>query len=234
MTQEEFSRTAAELDNAFNSFFGVPGMGTRTSQSARLTDGKLFELRALTWLLDNILAANPQIAPRPSHPGLGYFVLRVVPSNLDYNEPHIILSAHGQDIARVWLNVQVASRGAARRRRSGSYVETPPDYHELDIALTAPNVPDRKSIDPRHLRVGVECKDRRLQKSMVREILGLRRLVSLLTGPEDQHEGFPVLHLPPALQQYPPSHLVLCSSRHLGALDPLEEEHGITLVHIPL
>jgi hypothetical protein len=55
------------------------------------------------------------------------------------------------------------------------------DYHEIDVAIVAPNVSGRPQ--PTEIFLAAECKNTGYQKSLLREILGVRRELSLLDDP---------------------------------------------------
>lgn len=54
------------------------------------------------------------------------------------------------------------------------------DYHELDIAIVVPFAKNRPSFE--HIILAVECKFKLIEKNTIREILGYRRELSLLTA----------------------------------------------------
>lgn len=56
------------------------------------------------------------------------------------------------------------------------------EYHELDIAVVDPDLTGR----PRNDRVwlGAECKNTGYHKGLLKEVLGIRRELSLLTDPK--------------------------------------------------
>lgn len=64
------------------------------------------------------------------------------------------------------------------QRKGNPLKKTNGDYHELDIALLQPNLTG----NPKHsdVMLAVECKNTSIQKSIIRELLGFRRELSVL------------------------------------------------------
>jgi hypothetical protein len=56
------------------------------------------------------------------------------------------------------------------------------DYHELDLALLTPNVAHQERPRFDQVILGAECKDRSMSKEFVRNMLGLRRELSMYRG----------------------------------------------------
>ena len=86
---------------------------------------------------------------------------------------------HNQKVAELWTDIEYLTLSYDQSRRG---MPTRGDYHELDIIVVAPGVDNR----PRHSEVwlGVECKNTSYSKSLLKEILGVRRELSLLTHGE--------------------------------------------------
>lgn len=238
MNESELEGALAFVDKAFLDLAGIERQGARLAALVSATDGKVYELRVLAWLLEAILQAIPGAkAEMAGSPGAA-IELRWRPGKVDTNAPHIVIYTEHEDEAgksrlnhaAVWMNVEVTSLWSMARKRAGT--ETATDYHEMDIAVTSMGVQNGESIDPHELLVGVECKDRQFDKGTVREILGIRRLVSFSS---DSFPALPIIGYPAEVNQWPPSRLFLISSQPLRAdYDKLEPHHGVVVRHLAL
>ncbi len=139
-----------------------------------LTNGKLYEAHVLSVLLERlnrtegfrIVLVNSQFIPLKSAPG---------PVNTRY--PHFDLYRDGVKVAELWTDIEFISLSYALSGTSDPL--TNGDYHELDIVIIDPGVSGR----PRHDQIwlGVECKETDYAKKLLKEILGIRRELSILT-----------------------------------------------------
>ncbi len=137
-----------------------------------LTDGKLYEAYILTVIAErlsededfDLTLVNGNHLELKSKGG---------PINRSY--PRIELSRSGTCEAEIWTDVEFLTLSF-----DGSGRSTPSkgDYHELDILVVDPGLTGR----PRHSSIwlGVECKNTAYDKSLLREVLGVRRELSLL------------------------------------------------------
>lgn len=82
-------------------------------------------------------------------------------------------------IAELWTDVEFTSLSYDQRGASAPIQRE--DYQELDIVVTDAGVSGR----PRHAEIwlGVECKNTGYTKGLLKEILGIRRKLSLLQNP---------------------------------------------------
>jgi hypothetical protein len=141
-----------------------------------LTSGKLYEAHVLSLVIEKLATAesfqitlfNSKFIPLKSAPG---------PINRSY--PYFQLSRGGLVDAELWTDVEFTSLSYDRRRTPRPVQRG--DYHELDIVVADPGVNGR----PRHSQIwlGVECKNTGYTKGLLKEILGIRRELSLLQNP---------------------------------------------------
>jgi hypothetical protein len=163
------------IENAIKKF------ATSTSQKAfslvpqSMTSGKIYEAHVLSLVIENlsiregfsIILVNSNHIPLKSSPG---------PINRRY--PFFRLQRSGATVAEVWTDVEFMSLSHAQ---TGSSNVGRGDYHELDILVADKGVSGR----PRHDQIwlGVECKNTGYSKGLLKEILGIRRELSLLQSP---------------------------------------------------
>ena len=167
-----------------------------------LTSGKLYEAHILSIVIENlstqenmeITLVNSRFIPLKSSPG---------PINRAY--PHFELRRNRRLVAELWTDVEFIS--LSHYQRGASSLVQRGDYHELDIVVTDSGVNGR----PSHLQIwlGVECKNTGYTKNLLKEILGIRRELSLLQGPrQTRFSTWPRLQVPAE----PPSCLMVFST----------------------
>lgn len=156
------------------------GISAKTSALAdlipeSLTAGKAYEAYVLGLVCERLhfdeglslrLVGGTKIALKSS-PG---------PINTSY--PHIEVFQGTQHIANIWTDVEFKALSAIK---SGKNSLSLGDYHEMDIAVVVPNAAARPT--PEQVLLLVECKNTGYQKSLLREILGIRRELSVLSHP---------------------------------------------------
>ena len=101
------------------------------------------------------------------------------PINRDF--PYFELWRGGQRIAELWNDIYFVSLSHTLRGRLTN--PEPGEYHELDIVVTDPGLSSMPYHD--QIWLGIECKYTDYEKNLLREILGVRRELSLLTDNED-------------------------------------------------
>lgn len=140
---------------------------------AALTTGKVYEAWVLCMVLERL------------HMEEGYLVvlkrsskiaLKSSPGPINRHYPYFELTRSGSEL-ELWTDVEF-------RAMSSGWPRAPLDasgHHELDLIVVPPLTQGR----PRHQDVllGVECKNTAYSKALFREILGVRRELSLLRGP---------------------------------------------------
>jgi hypothetical protein len=125
--------------------------------------------------------------------------------------PHIRVLRDGVHLGNLWTDIYFTSLSYSRRNPSGP--PQPGEYHELDIVLTTPDC-DRQPLANQVL-IGVECKYTDYEKHLLREILGVRRELSLLTAPQrTRFNSWPRRDVPAK-----PSSCLLVFSRDAGCAD---------------
>jgi len=119
-----------------------------------------------------IMLINSRFVPLKSSPG---------PINRSY--PYFQLRQRGNLVAELWTDVEFTTlsydqSGPKRPIQRG-------DYHELDIIVADAGVNGRPSYS--QIWLGVECKNTGYTKNLLKEILGIRRELSLLQSARPTH-----------------------------------------------
>lgn len=191
-----------------------------------LADGKFYEAFVLSKVIEKL------------HDEEGYTVklvggsiikLRGKGGKLDRNYPYFELSKGGIVEAELWTDVYFLSLSYSK---SGRPTPNKGDYHELDIVISEPGLSEGECIPHDKILLGVECKHTHYQKHFLREILGVRRELSLRKGRHSTHfTNWPSTHVPAD----PPSCLmVYCSDRNVREYESPEDFFGINFEHAPI
>lgn len=139
-----------------------------------LTDGKLYEAYILALIAEQLVTKENLSLKLVNGK---HIQLKSSPGPINRNYPWIEVYHKGIVIGELWTDVEFLSMSYAKSGRSHP---NKGDYHELDILLTEPFLKGR----PPHYSIflGVECKNTPYTKSLLKEILGIRRELSLLTN----------------------------------------------------
>jgi hypothetical protein len=154
-------------------------------------------------------------------------VLKGSPGPINSAYPHIEVRRSGIYIADLWTDVEVSTLSFAR---SGLSTPALGHYHELDIVMVDATTSGRPR--PDQLWLGVECKHTPYDKALLRQILGVRRELSLLQdAQQSRFSKWPVSTVPAE----PPSCLIVYSSSNavLNYTHP-GEVFGIRFIYEPL
>jgi hypothetical protein len=155
------------------------------------TGGKIYELfclaKTLEWLRStygvSILLVKGTTVNFKASPG-----------NIDRSRSYFVISKGHQHL-ELHTDIQVKTLGASLIKgwvgKSG--------YHEIDLVLIDPGVPDGDMPQHDQVVLGVECKSHaKFDKGIVKQVLGIRRELSFLSGPTEsilEHFFGPVMHI---------------------------------------
>lgn len=101
------------------------------------------------------------------------------------------------------------------------------DFHEIDIILVSPDATNY--VEPNQIKIAIECKNTTITKSIIREILGFRRELSLL----DFSNTTSFNSWPTRLINANPSsiHMLFCSDKKVIDYEKNCNYFGTLLVH---
>lgn len=139
-----------------------------------LTDGKIYEAYVLA-VLAGQLATREGLELRLTNGN--HIQLKSSHGPINRRYPHIEARRTGHVVGEIWTDVEFVTLSFARSARSSL---TKGDYHELDILMVTPGVNGRPSNE--QVLLGVECKNLTYDKGLLKDILGIRRELSLLQG----------------------------------------------------
>ena len=191
-----------------------------------LSKGKLYEVYVLSQMLKNLSRRGFQLAFHHQH-----IKFKGAPGQIKPTDPHFEVTAPNGRRSHLFINIEFETYGHAMLS-SGIHGD-PSRNHELDLVVVS-NVSSNPR--PEHVLLAVECKCvAKFDKSIVRQVLGLRRELSLLVPSQpsslSKMGGPPVLAVP----ANPPSEFWLAFTDPDGrnySRSPLR--FGIEFKHIPL
>jgi hypothetical protein len=166
-----------------------------------LTDGKMYEAFVLA-VVAGQLATREGLSLRLAN---GHFLqLKSSHGPINRRYPYIEAYRGASLLGEIWTDVEFLTLSYAQAARSRL---TKGDYHELDILMVTPGASARPRID--QILLGVECKNLSYDKGLLKEILGIRRELSLLD--DEQKTAFSSWPRT-AVRAKPPSCLLVYSS----------------------
>ena len=172
MTENEVKK---EIDYVLQKYLEGPTSGFGKLAPAVPAAGKLYEAFILSRIVEDLVRRNGYTLTLVGGDKF-YFKSGGGPINTDY--PRIQLKANGNCVAELWTDIQFLALSCCLRN-SGRI--TKGDYHELDVLVVDPGTTGRPR--PDSIWLAVECKDTSFQKSVLKEVLGIRRELSLLQEP---------------------------------------------------
>jgi hypothetical protein len=190
----------------------------------KLTSGKLYEAYVLA-MVSHELASSEGYELRLVNDE--FLPLQSAPSPISRSRPRVELRKSGQCRAEMWTDVEFLSLSYSMR---GGGPPERGEYHELDIAIVEPGLDGRPTHDK--IWLAVECKNTGYNKGLLKEILGIRRELSLLSpGRMTAFQSWPRGSVPAD----PPSCVVVyCTDGSVMDYAKPGETFGIDFRHVEL
>lgn len=213
----------ARIATAFDNYLDGGHQGHGSLVSDDIAGGKLYEAFVLAHVAGRLTADGYRLVL-----SVGSEVLlkgAAGPINPAY--PYLKMFDGAKHVANVWTDVEFTALSC---QRTGIKPSRPGHFHELDILVC--DAEARRRPTPDQIWVGIECKHRKYGKSMLREILGVRRELSLLHSPlRSRLRSWPAMLVP----AHPPSCLlVYSSSPKVTDYDGPGQTFGIQFHHLAL
>jgi len=163
-----------QLELAFKKHLKIPRKTVTQLVPGWITGGKLYEAYVLSKIVAKLVDDEGFSLVLVGGPKLK---LKSAPGPINRSYPHIELRRYGDCVAELWTDVEFLTLSYSRLANSSL---TKGSYHELDIVVVDAGSTGR----PPHSAVwlGVECKNTTYQKGLLKEILGVRRELSLVTS----------------------------------------------------
>jgi hypothetical protein len=190
-----------------------------------MTAGKLYEAHVLSLVIEKLATQeNYQIILKNST----FLPLKSAPGPINRSYAYFEVRRGGTLHAEIWTDVEFISLSCAQRGNTLSL--TKGDYHELDILIADPGLTGR----PPHSAVwlGVECKNTGYTKSLLKEILGIRRELSFLQ--DDRPTRFSIWPRSSVPANPPSCLLVYSTDQAVAGYTGPGTVFGIDFVHEPI
>ncbi|PAU93711.1 hypothetical protein CK503_11205 [Aliifodinibius salipaludis] len=144
-----------------------------------LTSGKLYEAFILSRVAEQLVKKE---GLKLKLVNSKYLKLKTSAGKIDRTKPRFNVYKSGNCIAEIWTDIEFTTLSYAK---DSSFTSPDPgQYHELDIVVLDPNLSGRPGYD--QIWLGVECKNTSYEKGLLKEILGIRRELSLLRSTPQQ------------------------------------------------
>jgi hypothetical protein len=155
-------------------YTAVPSRTKFTPIPKKLTSGKLYEAFVLGHVAERLTTQEGLTLRLSAGKNLR---LKSSPGPINRAFPHIDVFRNGHLAGEIWTDIEFTTLSYATS--FGGSAPRPGQYHELDIAVLRPAQSGRPPHDS--VMLGIECKNTGYEKNMLKEILGVRRELSLLS-----------------------------------------------------
>lgn len=138
-----------------------------------LTSGKLYEAYILSHVAEQLVKKE---GLKLKLVNSNHVKLKSSAGKIDRSKPRFDVYKSSNCIAEIWTDIEFTTLSYDRDLQNST--PNRGQYHELDIVVVDPKSSGRPSHDK--IWLGVECKHTQYQKGLLKEILGIRRELSLL------------------------------------------------------
>jgi hypothetical protein len=161
-----------QLERIFKQHLGVNSGVTQGLVPATATPGKLYEAHVLSRVVEHLVVDEGYSLTLV---GSSKIQLKSSPGPINRSYPRIEPRRLGACVAELWTDVEFLALSHCSQLGASP---TKGCYHELDIIIVDPGLSGRPRCET--IWLGVECKNTGYQKGLLKEILGVRRELSLL------------------------------------------------------
>jgi len=161
-----------KIANAFSSVLNISKSNASKLLPSKLTSGKAYEAHVLSLVCENL---KYEEGCKLALKGGSNLVLKTSYGPINRSYPWIEVSRQGKIVGEIFTDVEFLTLSYYHQSHQSP---KPGNFHELDILLVKEGITDR----PQHsdILLGVECKNTGYTKSLLKEILGIRREMSFL------------------------------------------------------
>ena len=138
--------------------------------------GKIYELYCLSRVIERLKQNKFKISIRTQSRSIDF---KASPGKIDRNKSYFIVNAlQTSSTFEIHTDIEIMAMEPVRRSQHMQEHKDRSACHEIDIVAIYPNLSGRPRYDK--LILGVECKsDVHFRKSILKQILGIRRILSL-------------------------------------------------------
>ena len=178
MTAQELKERIAR---AFSTLLRISQTRALKLLPSKLIMGKVYEAYVLSVVCEKL----------KNHEGCHFIlkggnklVLKTSPGPINRQYPWIEVYRKRQFLGEIFTDIEFLTLSYQLSSHSQNIQLTSGHFHELDIVLTRPNITNGNRPLPCDIFMAIECKNTIYTKSLLREILGIRRELSLLSNPK--------------------------------------------------
>lgn len=173
MTTAEINKIKRRITDVLKTHAHVSPSRSRGLLKIKDLIGKLYEAEVLATVIENLVTSE---GLQVTLIGRGKLVLKQKGGPINRTFPYFKIWRNGQLFAELFTDIYFNTQSSRLRPVGGSRRG---DYHELDIALLLPGIHSKPQ--PEEILIAIECKNTKLKKGLVRELLGFRRELSFLS-----------------------------------------------------
>ena len=204
----------------------VAGLPAASLIPPKAVAGKLYEAVVLGYVVENLVRREHL---QLSLVGGTKLYLKTAPGPINPTYPHIAVFQSGAHVANLFTDVEFTTLSCLLGGNPAPC--SPGDCHELDLVMVDASATGRPV--PPQIWLAVECKHTAYKKSLLRESLGVRRELGLLTNPPvaTRFQQWPATTVP---AKPPACLMVCCSDPNVYAFAGPGAVFGITFHHVPI
>jgi len=221
-----------KLEDAFKAHLGIDSLTAGQLLASATLQDKAYELRALIAVMERLRVFRPTLTFTLVHGTSLKFRAKGGPIDR-VAWPYVRIDDNGKAVGELWVDIEciaISAGHGAKALKGHLYGKC----HELDIVLVVPGTDGRP--EPYEIYLGVEAKHRAFNKALLKELLGVRREMTMRYGDHvaHDHEDWFIWWAPAGLPAMPPSGLVaFCSSDTIKKYTDPADFWGIHMEHLP-
>jgi len=228
------TKTSAEmkkkLRDAFRQHLGVDRLTAGQLLTRAKLQDKAYELAALIEVMARLKAFRPNLIFTLEQGTSLVFRAKGGPIHRT-QWPYIRIDDGGVTVGELWVDIEclAISAGLGAKSLTGYLYGK---CHELDIVLVRPGTNGRPL--PQEIFLGVEAKHREFSKALLKELLGVRREMTMRSRHDRYPDPFWFAWWAAEIPAAPPSGLIaFCSSATITKYQAPADFWGIKMEHLP-
>lgn len=218
------------LRRAFRHNLGIGSRPANAILKRVAIQDKAYELTALIATMKRIRHAKASTSFQLKHGPTLYF--RSGGGPIDRSKfSYIEVVESGIVVAELWVDIEFLAISAPPGTKSTHKGHLLGLGHELDVVLVRPGTTGYP--EPHEILIGVEAKNTPFTKALLKELLGVRREMAMLSRPQRLIADEWFVWWATDLPSHPPSGLVaFCSNANISKYDGPMRFWGIEMAHV--
>lgn len=219
-----------KLRDAFRMHLGIDRLTAGQLLASATLQDKAYELSSLIAVMEKLKAMRPTLSFTLVNGAS--LVFRAKGGPIDRTGwPHIRIEDDGSTVGELWVDIEcvaISAKPIAKFQTGHLYGKC----HELDIVLVDADTDGRPL--PHEIQLAVEAKHRPFTKALLKELLGVRREMTMRSLPGSYAAPYWFIWWATELPANPPSALVaFCSSDTIDKYTDPADFWGIHMEHLP-